>query len=117
MADDELRNEKRYQCSVRFLGASTTMLVGEVNDLSATGLSLTTQVPVEKGKQLHLEFSLPTGEVEAVGEVRWQKKKSGGVELGIRFVRISAASQKVIENANKKPDARSGSKWQEVKRR
>ncbi len=100
----DLRNTRRYPCKARFVGAGAKALAGEVQDLSPGGLCLTTTTRVEKGKQLHLEFTLPTGPVEAVGEVRWVKALPGGLlELGIRFVRISAASQKTITDATAEP--------------
>ena len=107
---DELRATRRFPCSARFVGASATTLSGEVRDLSPTGLCLATSTPVAKGKQLHLEFELPSGPVEAVGEVRWSRPGGDGLlELGIRFVRISAASQQTIEEGTQEKPA--PSRW------
>jgi hypothetical protein len=92
----ENRNTRRVTCQARFLGASSTVLRGDIIDVSNTGLCLALDEPLEKGRELHLEFELPTGKVEAVGEVRWVVKKDGRVEVGIRFVRISAESLGVI---------------------
>ena len=78
-------------------GATTTVLVGEVTDLSPTGLCLATAAILEKGRQLHLEFTLPGGVVDAVGEVRWSRNG----EVGIRFVRIASSAQQAITDATK----------------
>lgn len=88
----DLRTTRRASCQVRLLGAAQTALSGVVKDLSATGLCLATAARLEKGRQLHLELALPTGAVDAVGEVRWAREG----ELGLRFVRISAAAQAAI---------------------
>ena len=103
------------------------MLRGDVLDISRTGLRLCLDEALERGRELHLEFDLPTGRVEAVGEVRWvddqdksqdkakargkaevrdkpkaqaeEGKKLDQVEHGIRFVRISSESLDVIARA------------------
>ncbi len=76
------------------------LIRGEVRDVSPTGLCLLTQLPVRKGQTLHLSFALPTGDVEAVGEVRWVIRKKGKPnELGIRFVRIPVTATRVINAA------------------
>lgn len=78
-----------------------TNLTGKVTDLSGTGLFLVTTTFLPTGKQVHLEFELPTGAVEAVGEVRWIARGNDVPEqgLGIRFLRLSAASARVIDDA------------------
>lgn len=76
------------------------LIRGEVRDVSPTGLCLVTSLPVQKGQTLHLSFELPTGLVEAVGEVRWVVKKKGKPnELGIRFIRIPMTATRVINAA------------------
>ncbi|MFO0595752.1 MAG: PilZ domain-containing protein [Myxococcaceae bacterium] len=95
------RNAKRVSCQARFMGVTTTVIRGDIIDVSATGLCLSLDSSLERGRELHLEFELPTGRVEAVGEVRWVVEKEGRVELGIRFVRITAESLQVIEAATK----------------
>lgn len=96
MYPDDNRNNRRVQCHARFLGATSTVLRGDIVDVSATGMCLALDVALERGRELHLEFDLPAGRVEAVGEVRWVVEKDGRVELGIRFVRISSESLQVI---------------------
>ena len=96
------RRAPRFECSARISGAgSAAMLVrGHVRDVSPTGLCLVTTMPVRKGQTLHLSFHLPTGLVEAVGEIRWLLKKKGKPhELGIRFVRIATTATRVINAA------------------
>lgn len=126
----ENRNDsRRVPCKARFLGVTTSVLRGDVLDVSRTGLRLCLDEALERGRELHLEFELPTGRVEAVGEVRWvneegkapgkgrtqsnakpkakataspsaeQKGKPEPVEHGIRFVRISSESLDVIARA------------------
>ena len=92
----ENRNTRRVQCQARFLGATSSVLRGDIVDVSATGMCLALEVALERGRELHLDFDLPTGRVEAVGEVRWVVEKHGKVELGIRFVRISSEALQVI---------------------
>ena len=103
----DLRTTRRFPCQARFLGAGGSNVIrGDLQDLSPQGLSLVTNAVVKKGAMLHLEFQLPTGEVEAVGEVRRVVKRDGGmVELGIRFSRISTESQDVITRAVASPRA------------
>jgi hypothetical protein len=103
MFPDEQRGGGRVSCSARFLGASDKMLKGEVLDISGTGLRLLANGLVKKGLSLHLDFMLPGGRVEAVGEVRWVKKTPEGSDCGIRFVRISSEALKVIEATQAAP--------------
>lgn len=86
--------------SFRGGGASTNM-AGKITDLSGTGLFLATRRFIPIGKQVHLEFDLSTGHVEAVGEVRWLARGEDVPEqgLGIRFLRLSAASARAIDLA------------------
>lgn len=95
----ENRSSRRVTCQARFMGVTSTVLRGDILDVSNTGLCLSLDAALERGRELFLEFELPTGRVEAVGEVRWTVEKSGRVELGIRFVRISAESLNVITEA------------------
>lgn len=99
--DADQRLGRRVTCKARFMGATAGTLRGEITDVSETGLRLIAQGgTLKRGASLHLEFSLPTGRVEAVGEVRWVKKgEQGSASAGIRFVRISAESQKIIAKA------------------
>lgn len=82
-------------------GGQSSNLSGRITDLSGTGLFLVTRQFVTVGKQVHLEFQLETGKVEAVGEVRWVARGSDVPEqgLGIRFLRLSAASARAIDDA------------------
>ncbi|MDP2269135.1 MAG: PilZ domain-containing protein [Archangium sp.] len=96
MYPQDNRNNRRVLCQARFLGATSSVLRGDIIDVSPTGLCLALDAALERGRELHLDFDLPTGRVEAVGEVRWVVEKNGRVELGIRFVRISSEAQAVI---------------------
>lgn len=95
----ESRAARRLTIRGRFIGASTGVLHGELNDISATGLSLTTDIDVPSGQALHLEFELPTGAVQLVAEARWSKRDRGGYELGLAIVRIAEPSRVVLERA------------------
>ena len=93
------RSSPRIPCQARFVGAGATTLRGEVHDVSTTGLGLTVDHPLEPGQEMHLEFELPTGPVEAVCEVRRATPYGKLTELGLRFVRISAESLSAVERA------------------
>jgi uncharacterized protein (TIGR02266 family) len=96
------RQAPRVSVNVKFRGGgSATNMHGRVTDLSAVGLFLATRQFIPLGKQVHLEFELPTGKVDAVGEVRWVARGTGVPEqgLGIRFLRLSAASARAIDQA------------------
>lgn len=89
-------------CNVSFRGGgASTNLSGKILDLSGTGLFIATRRFIPVGKQVHLEFELETGRVEAVGEVRWLARGEDVPEqgLGIRFLRLSAASARAIDDA------------------
>ncbi len=108
------RNNRRVSCQARFLGASATVLRGDILDVSATGLCLSLDAALERGRELHLDFELPAGRVEAVGEVRWAVEKEGRFELGIRFARISAESLGVIAMATTPKPMGGGSGWSQL---
>ncbi len=96
------RQSKRVDINVTFRGGgASTNLSGRITDLSGTGLFLATRRFIPLGKEVHLEFELPTGPVEAVGEVRWVARGTKAEEpgLGIRFLRLSAASARAIDDA------------------
>ena len=95
------RQKRRVAIDVKFRGAgAATQLTGRITDLSETGLFLATQKFVPLGKEIHLEFELPTGHVEAVGEVRWIARGQVAEQgLGIRFLRLPSASARAIDMA------------------
>ncbi len=93
------RGQRRVACQARFLGATSTTLRGDIVDVSSSGLCLSVDAALERGRELHLEFDLPGGKVEAVGEVRWVVERDGRAELGVKFVRISSESLAVIAQA------------------
>jgi hypothetical protein len=97
------RNNRRVQCQARFLGASSGVVRGDIIDVSGTGLCLALDSALERGRELRLDFDLPTGRVEAVAEVRWSVEKNGRVEVGLRFVRISSEALSVIAQATSRP--------------
>ena len=105
MNSEPRRSNRRFPCKARFFAAgAATVIRGDVVDVSPTGMCLATETELPRGRELHLEFDLPNGVVEAVGEVRWvtdPRAADGLREVGIRFVRISAPSTKVIEDATR----------------
>ena len=88
----------RLECNVRFQGGGgSRCLHGRIEDLSPSGLRLRTFETLPVGGQLYLEFELPTGKVEAVGEVRDTQLGHGLV--GIRFLRIDCDSANALAGA------------------
>ena len=108
------RNNRRVACNARFLGATSTVIRGDLVDISSTGLCLSLDASLERGRELHLEFDLPAGRVAAVGEVRWAVEKEGRVELGVRFVRISTEALAIIAQATMPAAPRGGSGWTQL---
>lgn len=97
---EQRRQSRRIACNFSFRGGGgSANLSGRITDLSGTGVFLATPRVLPPGKQVHLEFQLPTGQVEAVGEVRWAAKDAKARGLGIRFLRLSAASARAIDDA------------------
>lgn len=105
------RNQRRVHCKARLVGATSTVLYGDLIDISATGLCIVGDTALERGRELHLEFELAGGKVEAVAEVRWAIVKNGRHELGLRFVRISAESLSVIAAATAPKPPIGGGFW------
>jgi len=98
----ESRRQQRVSVNAQFRGGgASTNLHGQVTDLSASGIFLATTSFLAVGKQVHLEFDLPTGKVEAVGEVRWVARGSAVPlqGMGIRFLRLSAPAARAIDDA------------------
>jgi uncharacterized protein (TIGR02266 family) len=99
---DARRRNPRITCNLTFRGGGeSTNLSGRIKDLSGTGLFLATRQFIATGKQVHLEFALPTGQVDAVGEVRWVARGKEVAEqgLGIRFLRLSSQAARAIDDA------------------
>jgi c-di-GMP-binding flagellar brake protein YcgR len=96
------RQAKRVSIDVRFKGGgAATNIEGRILDLSGTGMFLATSKFIPLGKEVHLEFELKTGTVQAVGEVRWiaRGKNVAQQGLGIRFLRLSSSSAQAIDLA------------------
>jgi c-di-GMP-binding flagellar brake protein YcgR len=96
------RRHERIKCNLTFRGGgAATNLAGRITDLSGTGVFIVTRRFVPVGKQVHLEFDLPSGKVEAVGEVRRVARGEavGEAGLGVRFLRLSASSARAIDEA------------------
>jgi hypothetical protein len=98
-AERRTADRVRYE-DVRFVGgAGSSVLSGRLVDLSATGVSLQTAAAPRIGTQVHLDFQLASGRVEAVGEVRRVTREGPLMRVGIRFVRLDTASAHAISAA------------------
>ncbi len=94
----ENRSHRRHRCRIQFLGASSSVVTGEVQDLSPTGMCLLTETTLAPGRELHFHFELASGVVEVVGEVRRVVDAEGGLnKIGIRFSRIPIESLAAIK--------------------
>src|SRR5437868_939293 len=95
------RQAKRVSIDEKFRGGgAATNLTGRITDLSETAVCRATQKYIPLGRELLLEFELPTGNVEAVGEVRWIARGQVAEQgLGIRFLRLSGESALAIDLA------------------
>lgn len=110
----ENRVGPRVSCRARFLGATETVLRGDIIDISSSGLCMSLEAPLDQGRELHLEFELPSGRVEAMGEVRWTVARNGRNEVGVKFARISAESLEVIAKATARRPFGSGFGWSQL---
>src|SRR3954447_23133305 len=92
------RQAKRVSIDVRFRGAAAATNISErITDLSETGLFLATEKFIPLGKEVHLEFELPTGKLDAGRKVRCVGRgQVADQALCIRFLRLSSASAVAI---------------------
>jgi CheY-like chemotaxis protein len=75
-------------------------VVGRARNLSATGLLLETNTPLQVGAALELKFFLPKtkSSLEVKGEaVRVIKGADGTLEVGIRFIDLSQTDQEQLQ--------------------
>lgn len=96
----EARKQSRVRCNLSFRGGGGAhTLQGKITDLSRAGVFITTKKLLKTGSQVHLEFTLDGEKVELVGEVRWCGKAPNSDEpgVGVRFLRMSAASARTID--------------------
>jgi uncharacterized protein (TIGR02266 family) len=64
--------------------------VSRVRDLSAGGVFISTDKPLQKGSAVQLLFSLPEGEMRIEGTVRYCDSNQG---MGVEFIRMSVADR------------------------
>jgi uncharacterized protein (TIGR02266 family) len=64
--------------------------VSRVRDLSAGGVFIATDKPLQKGSVIQLLFSLPEGEMRIEGTVRYSEGKQG---MGVEFVSMGIADR------------------------
>lgn len=73
------------------------MIKGRVLDLSETGASLYTTIPLNVGQQSRLDIELHDGRlIQALTEVRWMKESKGGYATGLKFTRLSQDHENII---------------------
>jgi uncharacterized protein (TIGR02266 family) len=80
--------------------SDSQIFVGLAGDISQGGIFVSTYKSLPVGTAVTIKFSLPNGEVEAVGIVRWCRPHTDGGEpagIGIAFDNLSSDSQKMIE--------------------
>lgn len=82
------------------LHSESQIFVGLSGDISQGGIFVSTYKNLPIGTQVHIKFSLPLGEIEAVGTVRWTRPATEGGEppgVGISFDGLDSRSRSVIE--------------------
>lgn len=70
------------------------------NDMSASGLSFISFIPMETGEILSMEVSTPVGKVMVEGEIVQQSEIVAGHSycVGVKFIHISARSENIVVN-------------------
>lgn len=94
----EASNKRRAE---RFSTAVITCLLGEVQDLSATGMRVASRQkpPVPVGLPFEFEVCSPTDELTVVGRiVRIQKRKPAGFDIGIEFQNVKPETAAALES-------------------
>ena len=93
----ERRAAKRmfFGCEVECLGPQPDPLRPQMRDLSSTGAFIESATPVAQGTRLTLRFQLPAREVMIAAEVA----RCTPDGLGVRFVELSEADQRLIDDA------------------
>jgi response regulator RpfG family c-di-GMP phosphodiesterase len=92
----ERRNEIRAKAkTIVQLSFVTQRLEVMLNDLSETGMAVTSRHPLKKGEQVHIRFSLPgsTIVIRGKGHIAWSK--SDGT-MGIAFDSLNDADRDLI---------------------
>jgi uncharacterized protein (TIGR02266 family) len=82
------------------LTSDSQFYVGLAGDISEGGVFVSTYKPLPEGSRIAIEFTLPSGIIQAKGTVRWQRKASEGVTpgVGIAFEALSdEARTKIAE--------------------
>jgi len=107
MAEKRLINRKRKRLKVRF-GVEQPKRMAFTDDITDTGLFITTSTPEKPGTRIMLEIETPTGDtIKCQGQVRWARKippnllrvatKGGmGVKLG-NFANGKETYQQLVE--------------------
>ena len=95
------RSDQSFDVHYRPLGAlSESWRTGKSLDISATGLRLQTDIPVEVGEMLELELALPAlqAPLQLRGAVLWSTiPPSGPSESGVEFRDMTQEQQAQID--------------------
>ena len=95
------RSDQPFDVPYRSFGALTeSWRTGKSLDISATGLWLQTDIPVEVGEMLELEILLPSMQapLSVRGTVMWSKAPpSGSSECGVEFHDLTQEQQAQID--------------------
>ena len=95
------RSDQPFEVQYRSFGAlSDPWRIGRSADISATGLRLQTDVPVEAGEMLELALSLPAAQapLRVRGSVLWSTAlPSRALECGIEFRDLTQEQQADID--------------------
>jgi uncharacterized protein (TIGR02266 family) len=81
------------------LASESHFFAGLSGDLSRGGIFVSTYEPIEIGREVQVEFDLPTGQIVTRGIVRWIRAASEGMSpgVGIGFTELSPNDRLVIE--------------------
>lgn len=93
---------------VRYKSADVDEFIKHSNkDISLVGIFIKTKTPMKEGVPLKLEFQLENGTplIRGVGQVTWRREVAQSEDrpsgMGIKFLKLDAASRQVIERAVK----------------
>lgn len=80
--------------------SESQLFVGLSGDISQGGIFVSTYKDLPIGTAVTIKFTLPNGEIEAVGTVRWCRHATEGGEppgVGISFDSLSSDARALIE--------------------
>ena len=106
---EEQRKSKRVPLNIRVdYACSDNYLFEYSSNLSAHGIFIKTDAPLDPGTKLTLHFSINEGkdEIKTKGEVIWINRPSNGREnqggMGVKFTNLSVESESKLRNLVKR---------------